>query len=192
MVPVEDLTSRLLVAVPREQAEVGDDDVFDRSVVLVLHHDDDGAHGLILNRPLTAEVDAVLPGWQEHVSRPDCVFQGGPVSLDTALGLASSPGDEDEQLGIKRLFGGVCLIDLDAPPPVVMPSLAALRIYAGYAGWGPEQLESEIESGYWFVVDAEAYDPFSDDPDDLWEQVLRRQRSSMAFAASFPDDPELN
>lgn len=189
---MEDLTGRLLVAVPREESEVGDDDVFDRSVVLVLHHDEEGAHGLILNRPLTADVDSVLPGWQEHVSRPDCVFQGGPVSLDTALGLASAPGDEDQQLGIKRLFGGVCLIDLDAPPPVVMPSLAALRIYAGYAGWGVGQVEQEISAGNWFVVDAEAFDPFSDDPDELWELVLRRQRSPMAYAVTFPADPELN
>ena len=189
---VNDFTSRLLVAVPRERAQVVDGDVFDRSVVLVLHHDGEDAHGLILNRPLTAEVDVILPGWQEHVSAPNRVFQGGPVSLDTALGLASMPGGNDETIGVKRLFGGVCLVDLDAPPPVVMPSLSALRIYAGYAGWSPNQLEAEIEEGHWFVVDAEALDPFSDNPLDLWEHVLLRQRSPLAFAAKFPADPDLN
>lgn len=189
---MDDLTSKLLVSVPRERSLVDDQDVFDRSVVLVLHHDEEGAHGLILNRPLSADVDAVLPGWQEHVSAPDRLFQGGPVSLDTALGLASMPGDDDETLGVRRIFGGVCLVDLDAPPPVVVPMLAALRIYAGYAGWAPAQLEGEIEAGYWFVVDAEASDPFSDDPADLWQNVLLRQRSALAFAASFPDDPDQN
>lgn len=187
-----DLTGRLLVAVPQEQSELGEGDVFTRSVVLVLHHDEEGAHGLILNRPLSAEVDAVLPGWQEHVSSPDCVFQGGPVSLDTALALASADGNDDESLGIRNLFGGMCLVDLDAPPPIIAPVVDSLRIYAGYAGWGEGQLENEIDRGMWFVVDAESGDAFSPDPDGLWERILKRQRSSVSFAATFPADPDLN
>ncbi|RNI23226.1 YqgE/AlgH family protein [Flexivirga caeni] len=187
-----DLTGRLLVAVPRTEPEVTEGDVFDRSVVLVLHHDESGTHGLILNRPLAAEVDSVLPGWQEHVTGPDCVFQGGPVSLDTALALASSNGNDDESLGIRTLFGDMCLVDLDAPPPIVAPVVAALRIYAGYAGWAAGQLEGEIDAGMWFVVDAQTSDAFSLDPADLWERVLRRQRSAVSFAATFPSDPDLN
>lgn len=169
-----------------------DGDVFDRSVVLVLHHDEEGAHGLILNRPLSAEVDTVLPGWQEHVTTPDYIFQGGPVSLDTALALASSTSEEDESLGIRTLFGDMCLVDLDAPPPIVAPVVTSLRIYAGYAGWGSGQLEGEIEAGMWFVVDALTGDAFSGDPDELWARVLRRQRTPAAFAASFPEDVDLN
>lgn len=168
------------------------DDVFERSVLLLLHHDEEGAHGVILNRPLTAEVDAVLPGWQEHVTAPQCIFQGGPVSLDTALALASSHRTEDESPGIQTLFGDVCLVDLDAPPPIIVPVVGGLRIYAGYAGWGPGQLEDEIESGHWFVVDAQTDDAFSADPDELWANVLRRQRTPAAFAVSFPADPDLN
>ncbi|HWC23244.1 MAG TPA: YqgE/AlgH family protein [Flexivirga sp.] len=187
-----DLTGRLLVAVPQEQSELGEGDVFTRSVVLVLHHDEEGAHGLILNRPLSAEVDAVLPGWQEHVSSPDCVFQGGPVSLDTALALASADGNEDESLGIRSLFGGICLVDLDAPPPIIAPVVDSLRIYAGYAGWGEGQLENEIDVGMWFVVDAQPGDAFSADPGGLWTRVLKRQHSPVSFAATFPSDPDLN
>jgi len=189
---VTDLTGRLLVAVPRIDAEVPEGDVFDRSVVLVLHHDEDGAHGLILNRPLNADVDSVLPGWQEHVTTPDCVFQGGPVSLDTALALASSTEQDDESLGIRSLFGEMCLVDLDAPPPIVAPVVTALRIYAGYAGWAAGQLEGEIEAGMWFVVDALTTDAFSGDPGELWARVLRRQRNSLAFVANFPADPDVN
>ncbi|AKU16289.1 YqgE/AlgH family protein [Luteipulveratus mongoliensis] len=192
---MEELTGRLLVAAPRasEEQPVDDveDDVFDRSVVLVLHHDDEGAHGLVLNRPLSAEVDAVLPGWQQHVATPQCLFQGGPVSLDSALGLVSVPGD-DTSLGIKRLFGAVGLVDLDAPPVVVMPEVAALRIFAGYTGWSGGQLEGEIRRGSWFVVDAEARDAFTDDPRDLWGDVLRRQAGTLRLVASFPVDPSLN
>lgn len=187
-----DLTGQLLVAVPREESEVGDEDVFDRSVVLVLHHDEEGAHGLILNRPLSADIDTVLPGWQEYVSSPDCIFQGGPVSLDTALALASSDGNPDESLGIRALFGDICLVDLDAPPPIIAPVVGDLRIYAGYSGWGEGQLEGEIEAGMWFVVDAQTADAFSSEPDQLWARVLLRQRSAVSFAVTFPADPDLN
>lgn len=188
---MENLTGRLLVAVPREADEVAEDDLFDRSVVLLLHHDEDGAHGVVLNRPLDAEVDAVLPGWQDHVTSPGALFQGGPVGLDSALGLVSMPGD-DESLGLKRLFRGVGLVDLDAPPTVVVPEIAALRIFAGHSGWEAGQLEAEIRQGAWFVVDAEAADPFSADPASLWSEVLVRQGDRTAFAVTFPPDPELN
>lgn len=194
MTGMVDLTGRLLVASPREGA--ADDpepegDIFDRSVVLLLHHDDDGAHGLVLNRPLRAEVDSVLPGWQEHVNAPARIFQGGPVSLDTALGLVRMPGTT-ESVGIKRLFGAVGLVDLDAPPPVVVPEVAGIRIFAGYAGWAGGQLESEIDTGSWFVVEAEADDAFTVAPGDLWAHVLRRQVGALRFLASYPADPSLN
>ncbi len=201
---MQDLTGRLLVASPREGAGAGlvvevdvDDEigsgsnVFDRSVVLVLHHDDDGSHGLVLNHPLNAEVDSVLPGWQEHVNAPPRVFQGGPVSLDTALGLVRMPGTT-ESVGIKRLFGAVGLVDFDAPPVVVVPEVAGIRIFAGYAGWSGGQLEAEIDDGSWFVVDAEADDAFTVDPADLWGTVLRRQRGALRFMSSYPSDPSLN
>ncbi len=185
------MTGRLLVAVPREGDEADPEDVFDRSVVLLLHHGDDGTHGLVLNRPLQAAVESVLPSWQPHVSRPSRIFQGGPVALDTAMGLVCMPGD-GESLGIKRLFGGVALVDLDAPPPVVMPEVSALRIFAGYAGWAEGQLEQELRAGHWFVVDQEIDDVFTRDPETLWWRVLRRQRSSAVFAATFPADPSMN
>lgn len=191
---MDDLTGRLLVASPSERrsADDGDeDDVFERSVVLVLHHDGDGAHGLVLNRPLAAEVDSVLPGWQEHVNAPPRVFQGGPVSLDTALGLVRMPGIS-ESVGIKRLFGAVGLVDLDAPPLVVVPEVAGIRIFAGYAGWGAGQLEGEIEGGAWFVVEAEADDAFTLEPTKLWSVVLERQLGTLRFLSSYPLDPSLN
>lgn len=190
---VTTLTGRLLVAVPHAADEnSGDDsDLFDRSVVLLLHHDDEGAHGLVLNRPLPADVDAVLPGWQQHVRSPQRVFQGGPVELDSALGLVSVPG-HDASIGIKRLFGAVGLVDLDAPPVVVMPEIAAMRIFAGYAGWDSGQLEREIHSGHWFVVDAEAGDAFTDEPGLLWTQVLRRQPGTLSLVSTFPVDPAMN
>jgi putative transcriptional regulator len=165
---------------------------FRRSVVLVLDHGDDGALGLIVNRPLAVDVAAVLPGWQPFATAPGRLYQGGPVQLDSALGLVAVPGDDDEPMGVRRLHGSVGLVDLDAPPEVVAGGLAGLRIFAGYAGWSAGQLEGEIDGGDWFVVDAEPRDPFADAPEDLWRQVLRRQPGRMALLASFPDDPRLN
>ncbi len=180
-------TGRLLVATPSVEGEV-----FHRSVILMLHHDEGGAQGIVLNKPLSADVESVLPGWQQVVTAPPVLFQGGPVSTDSALGLVTVPGDEPEPLGVQRLFGSIGLVDLDVPTPVVEAELAGLRIFAGYAGWDAGQLEGEIRRGDWYVVDAEVRDPFSSDPEELWRTVLRRQRDSLAYVATFPDDPSMN
>ena len=103
------LAGKLLVATPDLT-----DDLFARSVVLVLQHDDETAEGVILNRPLDTPVDDVLPGWQSGASAPQRVFQGGPVQLDSAIGIAGLPGDQEPPPGIKRLFGAISLVDLDA------------------------------------------------------------------------------
>lgn len=181
------LTGRLLVATP--QIEEG---IFHRSVVLILDHNDEGAQGVVLNRPLEAQVDAILPGWQALATQPDTVFHGGPVQTDSALGLVSVPGEEGSPMGVRKLFGGLGVVDLDAPPPLVAAEVSGLRIFAGYAGWTAGQLEGEIRAGSWFVVEAEARDAFTDSPSDLWVRVLRRQRDELAFVSTFPEDPSLN
>ena len=101
-------TGRLLVSTPTL-----DDGVFHRSVILMLQHDDNGAQGVVLNKPLGAEVDAVLPGWGEHIASPQTLFQGGPVQVDSALGLVTVSGEDDLPPGGQRLFGSVAIIDLD-------------------------------------------------------------------------------
>lgn len=179
-------TGRLLVSTPQL-----DDGVFHRSVILMLQHDDNGAQGVVLNKPMGAEVDAVLPGWGEHIASPQTLFQGGPVQLDSALGLVMV-GDDELPPGSQRLFGSVAIIDLDTPPLLVMPEVGGLRIFAGYAGWSAGQLEGELRRGSWFVVDSLPGDLLTADPDHLWEQVLLRQRDELAFVAYYPSDPELN
>lgn len=180
-------TGRLLVATPAVEG-----DVFHRSVILVLQHEESGAQGIVLNKPLTAQVDSVLPGWQRIVTTPPVLFQGGPVSTSSALGLVTVPGDEPEPLGVQRLFGSIGLVDLDVPTPVVAAELGGMRIFAGYAGWTGGQLEAEIRRGDWYVVDAEVGDPFTREPHGLWRAVLRRQRDNLALVANFPDDPSMN
>jgi putative transcriptional regulator len=181
------LVGRLLVATPSLRSAA-----FTRTVVLLLDHGDEGALGVVLNRPMEVDVAAVLPAWQPHVTSPGVLFQGGPVALDSALGLVSVPGDELEPPGVRRISGSLGLVDLDAAPEEVVPRVSGLRIFAGYAGWAGGQLEAEVGEGSWYVVDGEARDPFVDDPQTLWRDVLRRQRGDLAYVASFPPDPSLN
>jgi putative transcriptional regulator len=181
------LVGRLLVATPSLRSPA-----FSRTVVLLLDHGDEGALGVVLNRPMEVEVAAVLPDWQPHVTDPGVLFQGGPVALDSALGLVSVPGDEVEPPGVRRISGSLGLVDLDAAPEEVVPRVSGMRVFAGYAGWAAGQLEAEVSEGSWYVVDGEARDAFVADPGTLWRDVLRRQGGDLAYVASFPPDPSLN
>jgi putative transcriptional regulator len=180
------VTGRLLVATPL----LGDPN-FERTVVLVLEHGEDGALGVVLNRPSMLPVGEILPSWADVVRAPDVVFHGGPVGTDSALGLVRVTPPAS-LLGVRMLSDGWGLIDLDTPVEVAAPGIAAMRVFAGYAGWGAGQLDAEIDEGAWFVVPSLPDDPFSADPMDLWPQVLRRQGPPLALVASFPPDPALN
>jgi putative transcriptional regulator len=183
-----ELTGRLLVATPA----LGDPN-FARAVVLVLDHDEEGALGVVINRPTPVEVAQVLPSWQPFTTSPGVLFQGGPVALDSALGLAVVPGKDDEEpLGFRRVVDGLGLIDLDTPPEILAAEMVDLRIFAGYAGWGSGQLEAELEEGAWYVVESERRDAFTDEPDQLWRSVLRRQGGDLALVSTYPDDPSMN
>ena len=181
----------LLIATPA----LGDP-TFQRAVVLLLDHDDDGALGVVINRPSEVDVATILPNWRAYATGPGVVFQGGPVALDSALGLAAVPGEE-EPVGFRRVLGGprratLGLIDLDTPPELVAGGLGRLRIFAGYAGWSAGQLEDEVRSGAWYVVDSEPGDPFDPAPEQLWRRVLRRQGGDLAMVSTYVQDASLN
>ncbi|WP_405798920.1 YqgE/AlgH family protein [Streptomyces sp. NBC_01506] len=186
MTEVSSLTGRLLVATPALA-----DPNFDRAVVLLLDHDEEGSLGVVLNRPTPVDVGDILASWGALAGDPGVVFQGGPVSLDSALGVAVIPGDEGP-LGWRRVHGAIGLVDLETPPELLARALGSLRIFAGYAGWGPGQLEEELREGAWYVVESEPGDVSSPRPESLWRAVLRRQRSELAMVATYPDDPSLN
>jgi putative transcriptional regulator len=183
---------RLLVATPL----LGDPN-FRRSVVLIVEHEvTEGTLGVVLNRPTKIPVGQVLEQWTELTTDPAVVFRGGPVSPNSALALALVPG-KDEPLGWRALDGAPALarlglLDLDTPPRLLAPAISSLRVYAGYAGWSPGQLQAEIDEGAWYVLMAEPGDVFSADPERLWRRVLRRQEGDLAFLATYPDDPGLN
>lgn len=178
----------LLVAMPALS-----EGTFWRSVVLLLDHDEDGALGVILNHPVRAQVDDVLPDWAGLVAEPDALFEGGPVATDSALAVGLlGPDVDDLPLGWRQMFGRVGLVDLDVPVAAIEDALVGLRVFAGYAGWGAGQLEAEIEEGSWIVVDSVNDDLLAADPWNLWREVLRRQEGDVRMLSSYPDDPSMN
>jgi len=167
---------------------------FTDTVVLMIDVDDDGAVGLVLNRPSSVLVADVLEAWRDVVSPPETLFSGGPVGSDGALGLArlADPDPDTAPVGFRVLVDDLGLVDLDTPVELVDGSVSAVRIYAGYAGWGAEQLRDEIAEGSWYVVPGQVGDVFRADVDDLRRDVLRRQPGQRAWAATRPADPGLN
>ncbi len=170
------LAGALLVASPHLL-----DPNFFRTVVLILEHTEAGAVGVIINQPSTSGLGDELPDWAPLLAEPGVVFLGGPVQPDSAVGLAD--GVDGSSLP------GVGIVDLSAPPGELANPV---RIYAGYAGWGPGQLEFELAEGGWIVAAAEAEDVFAVEPDAVWSTVLKRQPGPTALLASFPIDPSLN
>lgn len=180
-------TGRLLVAGPALL-----DPSFRRSVVLLLDHDEDGALGVVLDRPSDLAVEQVLAGWTSAVSEPPVLFAGGPVATNAALGVARLVPGTSAPLGWRRMFGDVGLLDLDTPTEVLSGALGGFRIFAGHSGWGPGQLEAEVGEGAWYVLRSVPDDLVTAEPRRLWSDVLRRQGGRLALLATFPPDPTQN
>ena len=98
----------------------------------------------------------------------------------------------EASMDLAPLSGDLASADLAADPDEVIPAISALRVFRGYAGWGPGQLEGEIEAGAWLVLDPDPTDLFTQEPDDLWRVVLRRQPGRLAWLAEAPDDLSAN
>ena len=184
-------SGQLLVATPQLT-----EPTFARTVLLLLQHSvDAGALGVVLNRPSGTGIDEVLPGWQALAHAPAVVFEGGPVQPTAAICLGRSRGGAPPEAYAvleESPTGTLGTVDLDAAPDDLASSLEHVRVFAGYAGWSPGQLEDEVAEGAWWVLDALPGDAFSAAPTGLWRQVLRRQGMPLALAASYPPDPTLN
>ncbi len=158
---------------------------FDKTVVLVLQHDLDGAVGVVLNRPSDQPVESHLPEWTRRLEDPPVVFIGGPVDPAVAIGVVRSDGPAEPTALL-----GVGMVDLGGDPAAGTPG--PVRVFSGYAGWGPGQAEAEVSEGAWLVLEGDAEDVFTRHPIDLWSKVLRRQGGRVAMLATFPLDPSMN
>jgi putative AlgH/UPF0301 family transcriptional regulator len=187
---VEDVRpGSLLVAMPSLT-----DPTFAGSVVFVLDHNDTGTLGVVLGRPSQVEIRDVLPGWCDLAVDPGVFHVGGPCETDTALCLATGPpGPLDEESGLRRVAGEVCLVDLDVDPAALEDRVSGLRVFAGYAGWSPGQLAGEVAEGAWACVPGTSADVLSGRAGpELWRHVMGRQTGRLAVLSTAPADPSVN
>jgi putative transcriptional regulator len=173
----DSLRGHLLIAAPSLF------DYFRRTVVLVLEHTPDGAMGVVLGRETETRVADAVPALAELPGADEVVYLGGPVAPESlvALGDFEDPGEAGTQV-----IGSLGTLDPDGDNE----SLRRLRVFAGYAGWGPGQLDGELEQDAWIVQAADLEDPFRSG--DIWSDALGRKGGRYRLMATMPADPSLN
>ena len=187
---MDSLRGQLLIAGPTLQ-----DPNFVRTVVLVGEHNEEGALGVVLNRPSDTTVGEAVPDLEELTGDEDPVYVGGPVQPSAVLVLAEYLIPAEAPQLVTGDVGFLAIDDEDeSSPPASVDgtSLARARVFAGYAGWGPGQLEDELERDDWIIVDAQADDVFDEDATTLWSRVLDRQGGHLRLVARMPLDPSTN
>jgi putative transcriptional regulator len=173
----DSLRGHLLIAAPSLF------DYFRRTVVLVLEHTPDGAMGVVLGRESETLVAEAVPALAELADGEDVVYLGGPVAPESVVALGDF--EEPEEAGT-RVVGSLGTLDPDG----ANDSLRRLRVFAGYAGWAPGQLDAELDGEAWIVQPADAEDPFR--PGDIWSDALGRKGGRYRLMATMPADPSLN
>ena len=183
--PVPDaLRGHLLVAGPALL-----DPNFHRTVVLIGEHSDEGAMGVVLNRPSGVTVGEAVPPLAEIVDPAEPVYVGGPVQPEAIVVLGEF--EEPERAAV-LVVGSIGFLPGEIEDAAELGPLARSRVFAGYAGWGPGQLEAEISESSWIVEPAHPEDVFAVDADALWSDVLRRKGGPYAVLSLMPPDPSLN
>ena len=161
---------------------------FRHTVVLVGEHTGDGAVGVILNRASDLTVEEAIPPLAPLVPPGALLFQGGPVQPESPVLLAEFSDPQGADLPV---FGSVGFLVGDIPEDIRSHLLRA-RVYAGYSGWGPGQLEAEMAAGSWILDPAQPQDVFTDAPELLWSRVLRRKGPEFEVLSRMPYDPTMN
>ena len=161
---------------------------FRRTVVLIAEHGEEGALGLVLNRPAKVRVQDAAPLLSGLVEPEAPLFVGGPVQPDAVLVLAEFT---DAVFADRPVVGAVGFADPSLDPNLVQGIVRA-RVFAGYSGWGPGQLEGEMTESAWIVEPALPDDVFTLEPERLWMSVLRRKGGGYRMLSLMPDDPSSN
>jgi putative transcriptional regulator len=181
----ESLRGKLIIAAPTLV-----DPNFARTVVLIAEHTEDGAMGLVLNRPAETLVDEAVPDLAWLAGDDEHVWVGGPVAETAVIVLAEW---DDPELAGAVVEGDLGFVGADADgPDEIDGAIRRARVFAGHAGWGPGQLEDELAEEAWIVEAPLREEIFCEEPDALWSSVLRRMGSRYALLATMPPDPSLN
>jgi putative transcriptional regulator len=161
---------------------------FARTVVFITEHNEEGAMGIVLNRPSETSVESVVPELAE-IAGGEPVYVGGPVQPE-ALVLLADFSDPDAAAWIVVADVGLASADVDLDE--LAGTVRRGRVYAGYSGWGPGQLEAEMEIDSWIVEAPLPAELFPEDPATLWSHVLARKGGQYALIARMPADPSQN
>ena len=163
---------------------------FRRTVVLLGEHNEDGSVGFVLNRLLRIRSNEVVPGLLD-IDFP--LFYGGPVEPNT-LHFIHTVGEliEGAQLIKDGIFwgGNIELVNDLLNQKVVKPE--EFKFFVGYSGWAPGQLEDEMQEKAWWLGEAPTSLIFSDDPEQMWANVVKNLNEDYAYMANSPDDPQWN
>ncbi|HEU4703320.1 MAG TPA: YqgE/AlgH family protein [Conexibacter sp.] len=181
---MESLKGKLLLASP-----VLEDPNFARTVVLIAEHTDEGAMGLVLNRPADVTVGESAPELEELVDAAEPIYVGGPVQPTSVIVLAAFTDPTAAGLMISDDVGFLSA-QLDLAESAAVTNRT--RVFAGHAGWGPGQLDEEMEREDWIVETPRPDELFASDPEELWSRVLTRKGGTFALVARMPLDPSLN
>jgi putative transcriptional regulator len=183
-VGVESLKGKLVIAAP---ALI--DPNFVRTVVLVVDHDEDGAMGIVLNRVADADLAEAVPDLADVPGVDELLFVGGPVQESDVLLLGDFP---DVAKAAPLVAGSIGMVGADTDLDDLADTVSRARAFAGYAGWGPGQLEAEVDEESWIITDPTPDDLLTDEPDELWSVTLDRKGGWHRVVARMPADPSLN
>ena len=162
---------------------------FWRTVLLVVEHSEEGALGVVLNRPSETTVLDAVAQLEDLVDADDPVFIGGPVQPSSVIVLAEFEDPSDAAL---VAFADVGVLGTGSSLEELAAGVRRARAFVGHAGWGPGQLDGELERGDWIVEAARREDAFAEDPKQLWGTELTRKGGSYALLARMPPDPSVN
>jgi putative transcriptional regulator len=180
---VESLRGELLISGPGLV-----DPNFRRTIVLIGEHSEEGALGVVLNRPAAVTVAEAIPPLAELAGTAEQLFVGGPVLPQSAVVLADFVDPGKAGLLVMGTIGFL----LGEVEPSAIEAIRRVRVFAGYAGWGPGQLEAELEQSAWIRELALPEDVFTEDPEGLWTVVVRRKGGEASLMATMPFDPSTN
>ena len=161
---------------------------FRRTVLLIAHHDEDGAVGVVLNNPADVTVAEAIPQLGSLVAADEPLYIGGPVEPQAAIVVADF---QDPSVAEIVALGSIGFLPPESGPEV-QDGIKRARVFAGYSGWGAGQLEAEMSEDSWVVEPARPEDVFAPDPSRLWEDVLRRKGRAFDMLRLMPADPTMN
>ena len=163
---------KLLVA-----TELVEGELFAETVILLLFYDDTGAFGLVVNRPTDITPDELLDEGEVIAGYHGTLFWGGPVQMDSLRALLHT---DDPPAGAEKIVGSVYLVAYEDAAAAHPANPAALRLFIGYAGWAPGQLDYEVARGSWRIVPATDEFVFSEEPRELWKRLapVHEQRAA--------------